>query len=187
MARETDGTEASARADRHGDRRHQDADGLDPADGDPARHPGSDAAEQAAALLAASGMARMQSRVLMALVGSPDEGYTAAELADRLGVSPAAVSGAVRSLQSMRLIQRLSRPGDRRDRYDLADDTWTGVITSSIPTYARLGELMHRIAEANTDAPTSAARAHRSASFLEFLAERMPELVEQWHREQGDR
>lgn len=145
-----------------------------------ARHPGSEAAEQAAAMLAASGMPRMPSRVLLALVGSPDDGYTAAELADRLGVSPAAVSGAVRSLQAMRLIQRLSRPGDRRDRYDLADDTWTGVITANVPLYGRLGELMHRIADENADAPLSAARAHRSASFLEFLAERLPELVTEW-------
>ena len=54
-------------------------------------HPGVDAAEQAAAMLTSAGMARMPARVMMALVGSPDEGYTAAELGDRLGVSAAAV------------------------------------------------------------------------------------------------
>ena len=77
-------------------------------------HPGAEAAEQAAAMLTAVGMPRMPARVMMALAGSPDEGYTAADLADRLGVSAAAVSGAVRYLVSMRLIHRLSRPGDRR-------------------------------------------------------------------------
>jgi DNA-directed RNA polymerase specialized sigma24 family protein len=61
-------------------------------------HPGTGPAEQAAALLTAAGMARMPARVMMALVGSPDEGYTAAELGERLGVSAAAVSGAVRYL-----------------------------------------------------------------------------------------
>lgn len=155
--------------------------------GAPERHPGVEPAEQAAALLATSGMPRMQARVLMALVGSPDDGYTAADLAERLGVSAAAVSGAVRSLQTMRLIQRLSRPGDRRDRYDLSDDVWGGVITANVPLYAQLGELMHRIADANADAPVSVARARDSADFLTFLAERMPQLVAEWNARERER
>ena len=47
--------------------------------------PGAEAAERAAAMLTAAGMPRMAARVMMALVGSPDEGYSAAELAERLG------------------------------------------------------------------------------------------------------
>ncbi|GAA1635232.1 GbsR/MarR family transcriptional regulator [Microbacterium flavum] len=143
-------------------------------------HPGVEPAEQAAAGLAAAGMARMPARVMMALVGSPDDGYTAAELAERLGVSAAAVSGAVRYLQSMRMIDRISRPGDRRDRYDLADDAWHGVITANSPIYTRLAELMDAIADENTAAPASVRRARDTASFLRFLAERLPQLADEW-------
>ena len=143
-------------------------------------HPGVEPAEPAAAMRAAAGMARMPARVMMALVGSPDEGYTAAELADRLGVSAAAVSGAVRYLVSMRLIQRLSRPGDRRDRYDLTDDAWSGMITSNAPLYAALAAHMDRIADENTDAPVSVARAREIADFLRYLTGRMPQLVDEW-------
>lgn len=148
-------------------------------------HPGVEPAEQAAAMLAAAGMARMPARVMMALVGSPDEGYTAAELADRLGVSAAAVSGAVRYLVSMRLIQRLSRPGDRRDRYDLTDDAWSGMITSNAPLYAALAAHMDRIADENTDAPVSVARAREIADFLRYLNRRMPQLVDEWREERA--
>jgi DNA-binding transcriptional regulator GbsR (MarR family) len=148
-------------------------------------HPGIEAAEQAAAMLTAAGMARMPARVMMALVGSPDDGYTAADLAERLGVSPAAVSGAVRYLISMRLIQRLSRPGDRRDRYDLVDDAWAGMITSNAPLYAALATQMDRIADENTDAPTSVARAREVADFLRYLTERMPGLVDEWRAGRG--
>jgi DNA-binding transcriptional regulator GbsR (MarR family) len=123
-------------------------------------------AEQAAAMLTAAGMARMPARVMMALVGSPDDGYTAAELADRLGVSAAAVSGAVRYLIAMRLIQRISKPGDRRDRYDLIDDAWAGMIASNSPMYAQLASSMERIADENPDAPASVARAREVADFL---------------------
>lgn len=143
-------------------------------------HPGVEAAEQAASMLTAAGMARMPARVMMALVGSPDEGYTAAELADRLGVSAAAVSGAVRFLVSMRLIQRLPRPGDRRARYDLTDDSWSGMITANAPLYSALASHMDRIADENRDAPVSAARARETADFLRYLTERMPQLAVEW-------
>lgn len=136
-------------------------------------------------MLTAAGMARMPARVMMALVGSPDDGYTAADLAERLGVSPAAVSGAVRYLISMRLIQRLSRPGDRRDRYDLVDDAWAGMLTSNAPLYAALATQMDRIADENADAPTSVARAREVADFLRYLTERMPRLVDEWRAGRG--
>jgi len=143
-------------------------------------HAGTEAAEQAAAMLTAVGMPRMPARVMMALAGSPDEGYTAADLADRLGVSAAAVSGAVRYLVSMRLIHRLSRPGDRRDRYDLAEDSWSGMITANAPLYGTLAASLDRIADENPAAPASAARAHEIADFLRYLAERMPQLAAEW-------
>ncbi len=148
-------------------------------------HPGTEAAEQAAAMMTAAGMARMPARVMMALVGSPDEGYTAAELSERLGVSAAAVSGAVRSLQAMHLIGRISRPGDRRDRYDLADDAWRGVVTGNAPLYTRLADLMDAIADDNERAPASIRRARDAASFLRFLAERMPQLADEWRAERS--
>ncbi|WP_100812769.1 MULTISPECIES: GbsR/MarR family transcriptional regulator [unclassified Microbacterium] len=148
-------------------------------------HPGTEAAEQAAAMLAAAGMPRMPARVMMALVGSPDEGYTAADLADRLGVSAAAVSGAVRYLVSMRLIQRLPRPGDRRDRYDLVDDAWADMITVNAPLYANLAAQMDAIARENVDAPLSVDRARDTADFLRYLAERMPRLASEWRAERA--
>jgi DNA-binding transcriptional regulator GbsR (MarR family) len=143
-------------------------------------HPGREPAEQAAAMLTAAGMSRMPARVMMALVGSPDTGYTAAELSDRLGVSAAAVSGAVRFLQSMRLIQRVSRPGDRRDRYDLTDEAWHGMLTANAPLYASLADHMDRIADDNVDAPMSVARARNIAEFLRYLAARIPSLIDEW-------
>lgn len=150
-------------------------------------HPGTEQAEQAAAMLAAAGMPRMPARVMMALVGSPDEGYTAAELADRLGVSAAAVSGAVRYLVAMRLIQRLSRPGDRRDRYDLVDDAWADMISVNSPLYANLATQMDAIADENADAPLSVDRARDTADFLRYLAERMPRLADEWRAERATR
>jgi DNA-binding transcriptional regulator GbsR (MarR family) len=136
-------------------------------------------------MLAAAGMPRMPARVMMALAGSPDEGYSAAELADRLGVSPAAVSGAVRYLETMRMIHRLSRPGERVARFDLMEDGWRSMVISQSPMYGRLADDMDAIAAENESAPISAARAREMADFLRYLEKRMPEIVEEWRRSTG--
>ena len=98
-------------------------------------HRAIDAAEQAAAVMTAAGMPRMPARVMMALVAAPDGGYTAAELGERLGVSAAAVSGAVRYLQHLHFIHRRSRPRDRRDHYELVHETFYGSVASNGPVY----------------------------------------------------
>jgi DNA-binding transcriptional regulator GbsR (MarR family) len=148
-------------------------------------HAGTEPAEQAAAMMTAAGMPRMPARVMMALVGSPDAGYTAAELAERLGVSAAAVSGAVRYLQSIHIIHRLPHHGDRRDRYDIRDGGWDVVITANMPLYERLADVVDRIAEENTAAPQSVVRARDMSEFFRFLARRMPELLDEWNAERS--
>lgn len=142
--------------------------------------PGAEAAERAAAMLTAAGMPRMAARTMMALVGAPDEGYSAADLAERLGVSAAAVSGAVRYLQTIRIVHRVSRASDRRDRYELIDDGWHAVLMGNTPLYEMLADMIDTIADDNADAPLARERAREMSGFFRFLAQRMPRLLDEW-------
>src|SRR5690349_24931008 len=74
--------------------------------------------------LTAAGMQRLPSRVFACLLADDDGRMTAAEIGEALSVSPASVSGAVRSLQQVRMIHREREPGSRRDVYVVADDAW---------------------------------------------------------------
>lgn len=137
-------------------------------------------AEQAAAMLTAAGMPRMPARVMMALVAAPDGGYTAAQLGERLGVSAAAVSGAVRYLQQLHFIERRSWPGDRRDRYEFVHDTFSSSMVGNIPVYTRLAEFIDDIAVEHADDPGAQERAIELAAFFRYLSERMLQIVEDW-------
>lgn len=151
------------------------------ADGTAADHRAVDAAERAAATMADAGMPRMPARVMMALVAAPAGGSTAAELAHRLGVSPAAVSTALKYLQQLRFVQRVSRPGDRRDRYEVVHDAFYGSIASSAAVYERMAALIDEIAEAHDgDDPLAAERARELSGFFRFMSQRMPKLIEEW-------
>src|SRR4051794_40956850 len=81
-------------------------------------------AEQFGNLLAETGWPRMAARVFAAILGSEPGRMTAAELSEQLQASPAAISGAVRYLEQMRLASRERDPGSRRDVYVVQDDFW---------------------------------------------------------------
>jgi predicted transcriptional regulator len=139
------------------------------------------AVEQSAAVLIAAGFPKMPARVLMTLLVSDEGGLTAAELADALGVSAAAISGAVRYLQTLGMIHRIARSGSRRDRYELVEDTWYTTTIKNTPMYGRLAALAENAAAAIAD-PASAAgvRTSEMASFYRFLQGRLPELLAEW-------
>lgn len=60
------------------------------------------------------GFPRMAARVLMVMMAADEEALTAAELGDRLEISPAAVSGAVRYLIQIGMLAREPVPRPRR-------------------------------------------------------------------------
>ena len=55
------------------------------------------------------------------------------------------------------------------------------VVVQEVP----LETQMDRIADENTDAPVSVARAREIADFLRYLTERMPRLVDEWRAGSG--
>ncbi|MFC7757661.1 GbsR/MarR family transcriptional regulator [Catellatospora bangladeshensis] len=66
--------------------------------------------EHMAMMLADMGFPRMPSRVLMTMMSAEETSLTAGDLADRLSVSPAAISGAVRYLMQMGFVVREPAP-----------------------------------------------------------------------------
>ncbi|MEW9872698.1 GbsR/MarR family transcriptional regulator [Arthrobacter sp. HS15c] len=143
------------------------------------------AAEKAAAAFAAAGFPKMPARALMALVSSEDGSLTAAELAGKLGVSAAAVSGAVRYLQTVGFVHRVSQPGSRRDLYALYDDEWYVVSMRKSPIYQSLAALTDATAEALPAGSAARSRVTEMGSFYRFLAARMPAVLDDWERQRA--
>ncbi|MGH7861055.1 MAG: GbsR/MarR family transcriptional regulator [Candidatus Dormibacteraceae bacterium] len=139
-----------------------------------------DTTEQSAAVMAAAGFPKMAARVLMTLMVS-DQGLSATDLAQRLGVSAAAISGAVRYLQVLGLIRRTAQAGSRRDRYELPADSWYASTLDRNPLFEVLAGLAERAVGAIDDASApGSVRSDEMARFYRFLASRMPALLQEW-------
>ncbi|WP_316525830.1 GbsR/MarR family transcriptional regulator [Kitasatospora brasiliensis] len=140
----------------------------------------SDFVERFAAELTVAGMARMPSRIFACLITDDSGVLTSAELSERLRISPAAVSGAMRYLIQVGLVAKEREPGSRRDRYRVVNDVW-------FESLARRDEIMLRWVrvlrdgEATLGAGTVAGeRLAESAEFFEFMAEELNGMLGRW-------
>ena len=69
-------------------------------------------------------------RVLAALLFTEQPTMTMGELSDRLQASSGAISGAIKMLTSVGLVERVPAPASRRDHYRLRDDAWALLYTN---------------------------------------------------------
>jgi DNA-binding transcriptional regulator GbsR (MarR family) len=139
--------------------------------------------ERFALTLSEAGVPRMPARVFAALLASDEGRLTAAEIAEMLRVSPAAVSNAVRYLQQVRLVEREREPGERRDHYRVySGDTWYEVITRRDEMLMRWqGDLREGVEAVGADTPAG-KRLEETRRFYEFIHEEMPRLMEKWRK-----
>jgi DNA-binding transcriptional regulator GbsR (MarR family) len=128
------------------------------------------------------GFPRMAARILMMLMTADEEALTAAELAERLGVSPPAISGAVRYLVQVGLLERRPVPGSRRDHYRMRDDAWYASSATKREAYKALADLADDGVRAVGAGSVSGARVGEMRDFFRFAHDEMVTLVEKWRR-----
>jgi hypothetical protein len=143
--------------------------------------------ERFAMALGEVGLPRMPARVFAYVLADDAERYTAAELAGALRVSPAAISGAVRTLVQMRLLGREREPGARADTYRVYDQDVWGVITAQ---RTELVGPFERLAHEGSvllgpDTP-GGRRMRETAEYYSFMRRKMAENLKEWqaHRQE---
>jgi DNA-binding transcriptional regulator GbsR (MarR family) len=139
--------------------------------------------ERFALTFSEAGVPRMPARVFSALLVSDDGRLTAAELAETLKVSPAAVSGAVRYLTQVGLVAREREPGARRDHYRVhGGDTWYEVTIRRDALLLRWQEDLREGIEAlGADTPAG-RRLEETRRFYQFAHEEIPMLLARWRK-----
>src|SRR6476661_5854051 len=122
--------------------------------------------EDFALLLVDAGVPRMPARVF------------ACDLAERLQVSPAAISGAVRWLTQMHLLTRAREPGARRDHYRVRDDQWYEATVFKTTALRRFEDVLAEgVALVGADTPAG-RRLGETQEFFAFFRAELPPLRE---------
>lgn len=132
-----------------------------------------DFVDRFAALMVETGLPRMAARVLACLVTTDSGALTAAELVQRLRVSPASVSKAVGYLEGLDVVQRERDPGRRRERYLIDDDTWLRTWVTSARTNAMWADATQQGAEIFAVGTQAGARLDHMGRFFRQLSDDM--------------
>ncbi|GAA2635083.1 helix-turn-helix domain-containing protein [Actinomadura fulvescens] len=125
-----------------------------------------------------SGLPKMMARVLGCLYTTDSGSLTAAELAQRLQVSPATISKATTALESLELIRR-ERAERRRDRYVVDDDLWYQSMLRSARDNALLVEAAKQGVTILGPGTPAATRLENIARYLDFVTESITRAAEQ--------
>ncbi|MFI5835192.1 GbsR/MarR family transcriptional regulator [Micromonospora sp. NPDC051300] len=136
--------------------------------------------ERMAMAFADVGFPRMAARVLFAVM-SADEPLTASEIGERLGVSAAAVSGAVRYLTQFAMLVREPVKGSRRDRYRMPDNPWYEATITKTSLYKNFIDIAGGGVDALHGRNTPAGeRVAEMRDFFLFVQEEVESLGDRW-------
>ncbi|MBO0884708.1 MAG: MarR family transcriptional regulator [Mycobacterium sp.] len=126
------------------------------------------------------GMAPMVGRLLGYLSICDPRDQTIAELAEALLASRSAITGAVKTLDTLALIRRSRAAGDRVDRIRV-DITGPRSVGFDISEYVEQGDLAREgLALLEGEPLQRRAVLLYHAAFADFLAERLPLLEQEW-------
>lgn len=137
--------------------------------------------EHMARTLADWGFPRMAGRVVFTLMAADEQALTAAELAERLGVSPAGISGAIRYLVHLNMVAREPVPGSRRDRYRMVDDSWYEVTVAKMSLLKTISDAAGQaVVAAGGEQTPAGAKLAGMRDFYQWVQDNMPSLLDQW-------
>ena len=131
-------------------------------------------------MLTDAGFPRMPARVFVALLCTDSGRLTASELATAVQGSAGAVSGAVRYLVSIGLVDREHLPGSRKDLFRVRPDAWHAALVRRDAMVHRFTRtLADGVAALGPDTPAG-RRLAETREFFAFWQREMPALLERW-------
>ncbi len=142
--------------------------------------------EEFGVLFGQYGLPRMVGRVLGALLVSDPPERTAEELARLLRASRGSISSATRSLVQLGLVERLARPGERRDYFRIKPGAWRELMHREMEVLS----VFRRMAERGLgliDSGNSEARRglEEMRDMYAFWESEFPAVLERWDRAMG--
>ncbi len=128
--------------------------------------------------LGSQGMPPMAGRILgWLLIAQPPE-QTAAQVAERLGASRGAISGAARLLSHAGLIRRAGRRGDRREWLSVPPGSVSGLLAGYLPRLTAFRTLTEQGLELVSDLPPPAGAAlHELHDFYAFMEREWTDML----------
>ena len=122
---------------------------------------------------------------MMALMLVTDKPLSLDEMAERLQISKASLSTNARLAVQIGMAQRVSRPGDRKDYYEMTPASFESMVAhrlQAIDVFIHVAD--EGLAAIETDNATARTRLEKMKEFYQFFLGELEDSLARWH-EQG--
>ncbi|WP_069160014.1 GbsR/MarR family transcriptional regulator [Nocardia altamirensis] len=141
--------------------------------------------EDFALVLERMGLVRMTGRAAGWLLISDPPEQTFGQIADALQASKGSISSALKILVTMRWVDKISKPGDRRDYYSIRPGILPELTRQQSGMYTDLTTMTARgLALFDDPNGTQAARVRDMHEFFVWMGKELPALIDRWYAEQ---
>lgn len=142
--------------------------------------------EEMGVLFDQSGATRMSGRVFGRLLVCEPEHQSPAQLADYLLASRGAISMTLQQLQTALLVERVAVPGERSQFFRVRSGGWSNILRARMAALAVMRETAARgLAVLEDKPPEVRKRLQDFHDFYVYMERRMPELLDEWARQQS--
>lgn len=131
------------------------------------------------------GFSRIAGRIFGLLLLSPVE-LSLEEIAERLSVSRASVSTEARRLQDHGIVERTSRPGDRRDYYHIAPNHYLRSLEQRFETLQEMVALLGDGQRMAHLPPQTIERLDRCSTAFTEIMQQVSDTLARWRASNGD-
>ena len=137
--------------------------------------------EEVGLMLEQSGMQRMEGRVLGALLLADPAEQSAEELMETLQASRGSISTATRHLIQVGFVERVSKPGERRDYFRNKPGAFVEMARRGTEQLRQFRSLAERgLALLESDDPDVRLGLEEMRDFYAFAEREFPKLLERW-------
>ena len=140
-------------------------------------------AEDFGLLFEGFGLPRMVGRVLGVLLTSVEPDLPAEELAEALRASRGSISSATRALVAMGLVQRRTRPGERRDYFRIKPGAWDKLMRRELESLSRFRRMAERGLEiVASDGADARRNLEELRDFYAYWEAELPAVLDRWEK-----
>jgi DNA-binding transcriptional regulator GbsR (MarR family) len=125
------------------------------------------------------GLPRIAGRIVGLLLLTPGE-CSLDQMAEHLAVSRASISIDARRLEQCGVVERVTRPGDRRDYYRIAPDHYARALERRLAVIERLAEVIGDGRRMRIKSSVVRERLDEAAAALAFVIDATKQELEHW-------
>ena len=141
--------------------------------------------ETLGAFFETTGLTPIEARVFALLLLAEPRELDFFAIQKALQASKGAISNSLKRLGELKRVEYVTHPGDRKRYFRVNTGEWLAEMQTRIASVAPFVNVIQRVLDyrkRDTD-PAFYAEMERVQSFFRFLADRFPQLIAEWERE----